>query len=212
MAQRRALAAHRPRPPPQLHLPNGQSQFFEGNESGTKTFLFADLQLHHAYRVYCHATGLAGNPMSTAQEDATAEFMSPAVPSIELAPLASEPYALSISVTSTYFSRVRCLAKVATGDNSVPPTKETIINLTDRPANDPDGLPLPPISNHEMGTLFEELLRRFNEENNEEAGEHFTPRDVIQLLCRSVRLMCGSVMRSMIESRRLLSASFFALL
>ena len=60
------------------------------------------------------------------------------------------------------------------------------INLTDRPANDPDGLPLPPISNHEMGTLFEELLRRFNEENNEEAGEHFTPRDVIQLLCRMV--------------------------
>ena len=60
------------------------------------------------------------------------------------------------------------------------------INLTDRPANNPDGLPLPPISNHEMGTLFEELLRRFNEENNEEAGEHFTPRDVIQLLCRMV--------------------------
>ena len=56
------------------------------------------------------------------------------------------------------------------------------INLTDRPANDPDGLPLPPISTHEMGTLFEELLRRFNEENNEEAGEHFTPRDVIQLI------------------------------
>ena len=60
------------------------------------------------------------------------------------------------------------------------------INLTDRQATDPDGLPLPPVSNHEMGTLFEELLRRFNEENNEEAGEHFTPRDVIQLLCRLV--------------------------
>ena len=60
------------------------------------------------------------------------------------------------------------------------------INLTDRPATDPDGLPLPPVSNHEMGTMFEELLRRFNEENNEEAGEHFTPRDVIQLLCRLV--------------------------
>ena len=60
------------------------------------------------------------------------------------------------------------------------------INLTDRPATDPDGLPLPAVSNHEMGTMFEELLRRFNEENNEEAGEHFTPRDVIQLLCRLV--------------------------
>lgn len=34
-----------------------------------------------------------------------------------------------------------------------------------------------------MGQVFEELLRRFNEENNEEAGEHFTPRDVIALLC-----------------------------
>ena len=30
-----------------------------------------------------------------------------------------------------------------------------------------------------MGTIFEELIRRFNEENNEEAGEHFTPRDVV---------------------------------
>ncbi len=127
-----ALSASAPAPLPNSIYHNGQSQFFEGNESGTKTFLFADLQLHHAYRVYCHATGLAGNPMSTAQEDATAEFMSPAVPSIELAPLASEPYALSISVTSTYFSRVRCLAKVATGDNSVPPTKETIISDTDQ--------------------------------------------------------------------------------
>ncbi len=33
-----------------------------------------------------------------------------------------------------------------------------------------------------MGTIFEELIRRFNEENNEEAGEHFTPRDVVKLM------------------------------
>lgn len=33
------------------------------------------------------------------------------------------------------------------------------------------------LDNHAMGTLFEELIRKFNEENNEEAGEHFTPRD-----------------------------------
>lgn len=38
------------------------------------------------------------------------------------------------------------------------------------------------LDNHSMGTLFEELIRRFNEENNEEAGEHFTPRDVIELM------------------------------
>lgn len=60
------------------------------------------------------------------------------------------------------------------------------INLTDREATDPDGLPLPPLSNIAMGTVFEELLRRFNEENNEETGAHFTPRDAISLLARLV--------------------------
>lgn len=58
------------------------------------------------------------------------------------------------------------------------------INLTDKVQKDPDGLPLPALTNVGMGTVFEELLRRFNEENNEEAGEHFTPRDVISLLAR----------------------------
>ena len=38
------------------------------------------------------------------------------------------------------------------------------------------------ISNHEMGTLFEELIRKFSETSNEEAGEHFTPRDVVKLM------------------------------
>ena len=60
------------------------------------------------------------------------------------------------------------------------------INLTDKPTKDPNGLPLPAVTNHDMGTIFEELLRRFNEENNEEAGEHFTPRDVIHLLSKIV--------------------------
>lgn len=60
------------------------------------------------------------------------------------------------------------------------------INLTDKPAKDPNGLTLPAVSNVDMGTIFEELLRRFNEENNEEAGEHFTPRDVIHLLSQVV--------------------------
>lgn len=57
------------------------------------------------------------------------------------------------------------------------------INLTDKPQRDPDGLIIPALTNIGMGQVFEELLRRFNEENNEEAGEHFTPRDVIALLC-----------------------------
>jgi len=60
------------------------------------------------------------------------------------------------------------------------------INLTDTEAKDPDGLPLPAMTNIGMGTVFEELLRRFNEENNEEAGEHFTPRDAISLLAHLV--------------------------
>ena len=41
---------------------------------------------------------------------------------------------------------------------------------------------LPGLDNHAMGTIFEELIRRFNEDNNEEAGEHFTPRDVVKLM------------------------------
>ncbi len=60
------------------------------------------------------------------------------------------------------------------------------INLTNQDQRDPDGLVLPALTNHGMGTVFEELLRRFNEENNEEAGEHFTPRDAIRLLARLV--------------------------
>lgn len=42
----------------------------------------------------------------------------------------------------------------------------------------------PALDNHAMGTIFEELVRKFNEENNEEAGEHWTPRDAVQLMAR----------------------------
>jgi type I restriction enzyme M protein len=38
------------------------------------------------------------------------------------------------------------------------------------------------VDNHAMGTVFEELVRRFNEDNNEEAGEHWTPRDAVKLM------------------------------
>lgn len=41
---------------------------------------------------------------------------------------------------------------------------------------------LPGLDNHGMGTIFEELIRKFNEDNNEEAGEHWTPRDVVELM------------------------------
>jgi len=56
------------------------------------------------------------------------------------------------------------------------------INLTPFEKEDPDGRKLPPLTNLGMGYVFEELIRRFNEENNEEAGEHFTPREVIDLM------------------------------
>ena len=56
------------------------------------------------------------------------------------------------------------------------------INLTPFEKEAPDGRNLPPLSNLGMGYIFEELIRKFNEENNEEAGEHFTPREVIQLM------------------------------
>ena len=56
------------------------------------------------------------------------------------------------------------------------------INLTPYDAEDPDGNMMPGLSNLGMGYVFEELIRKFNEENNEEAGEHFTPREVIHLM------------------------------
>ena len=56
------------------------------------------------------------------------------------------------------------------------------INLSPNGTIDPDGNKLPPLTNHGMGYVFEELIRKFNEENNEEAGEHFTPREVIHLM------------------------------
>lgn len=60
------------------------------------------------------------------------------------------------------------------------------INLTPFEKNDPDGRKLPPLTNLGMGYVFEELIRKFNEENNEEAGEHFTPREVIDLMTHIV--------------------------
>lgn len=56
------------------------------------------------------------------------------------------------------------------------------INLTPFEKNDSNGRKLPALSNLGMGYVFEELIRKFNEENNEEAGEHFTPREVIDLM------------------------------
>lgn len=59
------------------------------------------------------------------------------------------------------------------------------INLSPEPIYKDDSktaIKMPGLDNHGMGTIFEELIRKFNEENNEEAGEHWTPRDVVELM------------------------------
>lgn len=63
------------------------------------------------------------------------------------------------------------------------------INLSPKPVLNGDGsIKHPGLDNHAMGTIFEELVRRFNEENNEEAGEHWTPRDAVKLMARLIFL------------------------
>ena len=65
------------------------------------------------------------------------------------------------------------------------------INLSPNPVYKDDSktqIKLPALDNHGMGTVFEELVRRFNEANNEEAGEHWTPRDVVELMADLVVL------------------------
>ena len=85
-----------------------------------------------------------------------------------------------------YYSKARKLADNDRLLSIIERITDPRINLTDRDTTDPDGLPLHALTNVGMGTVFEELLRRFNEENNEEAGEHFTPRDAISLLAHLI--------------------------
>ena len=69
----------------------------------------------------------------------------------------------------------------------------TLINMFLDPEIDlsPAGM-----DNHAMGTVFEELVRRFNEENNEEAGEHWTPRDAVRLMANLVFLPIADQLKS----------------
>jgi type I restriction enzyme M protein len=63
------------------------------------------------------------------------------------------------------------------------------VNLSPNPVTNTDGsVKHSGLDNHAMGTIFEELVRRFNEENNEEAGEHWTPRDAVKLMAKLVLL------------------------
>ena len=85
-----------------------------------------------------------------------------------------------------YYNKARKLADNDRLLSMIERITDPRINLTDKDATDPDGLLLPALTNVGMGTVFEELLRKFNEENNEEAGEHFTPRDAISLLAHLI--------------------------
>ncbi|MFM2433186.1 MAG: hypothetical protein RLZZ511_4400 [Cyanobacteriota bacterium] len=71
------------------------------------------------------------------------------------------------------------------------------INLSPEPVRNADGTVIHEgLSNLGMGYVFEELIRRFNEENNEEAGEHFTPRDIIKLMVNLIFLPVQSQLQS----------------
>ena len=71
------------------------------------------------------------------------------------------------------------------------------INLSPRPVLDGRGrVAQPGLDNHAMGTVFEELVRRFNEDNNEEAGEHWTPRDAVRLMAKLVFLPIAEKLES----------------
>ena len=71
------------------------------------------------------------------------------------------------------------------------------INLGPDPVlNSDNSVKHPGLDNHAMGTIFEELVRRFNEKNNEEAGEHWTPRDAVDLMARLVFLPVADAIKS----------------
>ncbi|MBS1911699.1 MAG: SAM-dependent DNA methyltransferase [Bacteroidetes bacterium] len=71
------------------------------------------------------------------------------------------------------------------------------INLSPNPVLNEDGsMKQPGLDNHAMGTIFEELVRRFNEENNEEAGEHWTPRDAVKLMAKLIFLPIADAIES----------------
>lgn len=71
------------------------------------------------------------------------------------------------------------------------------INLSPNPVSNGDGsIRHPGLDNHGMGTVFEELVRRFNEENNEEAGEHWTPRDAVKLMAKLIFLPVADAIES----------------
>ncbi len=71
------------------------------------------------------------------------------------------------------------------------------VNLSPELVKKADGsVKHPGLDNHGMGSIFEELVRKFNEENNEEAGEHWTPRDAVRLMAKLIFLPIANEIES----------------
>ncbi len=71
------------------------------------------------------------------------------------------------------------------------------VNLSPNPVLNGDGsIKHPAMDNHSMGMIFEELVRKFNEDNNEEAGEHWTPRDAVKLMANLIFLPVADDIKS----------------
>jgi type I restriction enzyme M protein len=67
------------------------------------------------------------------------------------------------------------LSKADSLDTLIEKFLDPSVNLSPKPVLNGDGsVKIPGLDNHSMGTVFEELVRRFNEDNNEEVGEHWT--------------------------------------
>lgn len=82
-----------------------------------------------------------------------------------------------------FYNQIDKMAESNILDSVIDKFVSSEINLSPHPVINSKGeIVKPGLDNHAMGTLFEELIRKFNEENNEEAGEHFTPRDVVELM------------------------------
>ena len=75
---------------------------------------------------------------------------------------------------------------------------DSSINLSNRPVLDANGkVKLPALDNHTMGTVFEEVIRKFNEETNvTDAGRHFTPRDIVELIADLAFIPVGDKIQS----------------
>ena len=86
-------------------------------------------------------------------------------------------------------NQIPCLSRADALGSLIEKLTSPDINLSPVPVLSADGsVRHPGLDNHGMGSIFEELVRRFNEENNEEAGEHWTPRDAVRLMARLVFL------------------------